>query len=371
MKEIWAINMSPSAEKTIVLHVGRHKTGTTSIQRAFKNNHLNLKKRGLLYPKSLPGCHSAFLIDAFGDPERHPVHGRFGRTSEKILADSEARLKKIRHEIRHFEGDRIVFSGEDAGTSLTVPHLERLQATIRDICGADVKYKILYFSRDPLSRAESGIQQLIKANGMTEEDARDFQMQGGGKRYAQIYDTYAEAFGEDSVEFHSYEVGRSHPDGLIAYFMNTIGVSFIGLKSLTNRTNTSISGEVLMFLSWLYEGPRVSPDRSGRLQFRATRAPINEQDKAILFSLQGERATFLSAKDKQQIWDVVSDDMAFLKNRFGIEYDPPAGRTVPSNILFGPTFLKNLEAALPELNSELRAEFLQFLQTHGHLTASP
>ncbi|MFY0659607.1 MAG: hypothetical protein JXR15_03875 [Shimia sp.] len=356
-----------SKKKTIVLHVGRHKTGTTSIQRTCKANHLNLKKRGVLYPKTLPGCHSAFLIDAFGDPDKDPIFARLGRTPKQIREQTKERLSNIRREIRHFDGEKIVFSGENAGTGLTVPHLEKLKATMHNLCGEEPAYKVLYFTRDPLGRAESGIQQLIKANGMTEEDARSFQLQGGGKRYQKIYETYAEAFGDDAVQFYSYEVARSHPEGLISYFMNTIGVSSEGLKDTSKQTNTSISGEVLKFLSWLYEGPRLSPQGGARMQFRTPRAPISDTDRLALFDLKGEKASFLSEADSQQIWDSVTEDMAFLKARFGISYEPPKDCMPPEGNLFSSQFLENLETVLPTLNDALRAEFVRFIETETHL----
>ena len=362
--------MSPSSEKmTVVLHVGRHKTGTTTIQSVFKTNIMHFREHGLLYPKCLPACHSGFFLKAFGEVAKHPVHGRFGLSQAQIRADAQEMLKNIRKEVRHFDGDKILFSGEDAGTCLLVPHLERLKKTMRDICGEEPNYRILYFTRDPVSRAESGLQQLIKANGMTEEDARGFQIEGGGKRYKEIYETYAKVFGDEAIEFYSYEVARAHSDGLIGYFLGVLGLSIDGVRNLETRTNTSISGEVLKFLSWLYEGPRVSPAGARLLQNRGTRAPITDRDRRVLFSLTGEKATFFSTDQRKQGWDAVADDMAFLKQRFDIEYAPPSGNTHTTDRLFGQTFKENLEAALPDLNVELRAAFEDFMKNHDHTAA--
>ncbi len=353
-----------SKKKTVILHVGRHKTGTTTIQSVFKTNIVNFRKRGLHYPKCLPACHSSFFLKAFGEAAKHPVHGRFGLSQAQIRADAQEMLKNIRKEVRHFDGDKILFSGEDAGTCLLVPHLELLKKEMRHICGEEPNYRILYFTRDPVSRAESGLQQLIKGNRMTEEDALEFQLEGGGKRHKTVYEIYAEAFGDKAVEFYSYEAARAHPGGLAAFFLDKLDLSIDGLNNAEARRNTSISGEVLKFLSWLYEGPRVSPAGGRRLQYRDTRAPVTDHDRAVLFNLAGATATFLSADDRQKIWDVVADDMAFLKERFGIEYTPPKERSVAKENLFGPNFRRNLEAALPELNSDLRTAFETFLKTY-------
>ena len=353
-----------ATKKTIILHIGRHKTGTTSIQGTFKANIQRLRERGVFYPKSLSGCHSAFLIDAFSHvAERHPVHNKTGRTRAQIQNDTKDRLSKIRGELHHFHGDKVVFSGEDACMSLREPDLRHLKATMQDLCGEDIDFKVLLYTRDPIARAESGTQQLIKANQLTEEDARIFALRGDGKRYRAIYDTYAAVFGDKAIEFRSYEVACSKD--LIKDFFSAIDVSPDDLKPLKRPQNERISAEVLRFLSWLYEGPRVSMSPAPQ-QHRKTRAPLSPEEKQLLFGIKGAWPRFFSYAEQMQIWEEVAEDMRFLQERFGITYEPPqASEDEEEPKLFGPTFMTGLEQAFPHLNAALQNEVKRFLREQG------
>jgi len=81
-----------------IIHIGQHKTGTTSIQNFLRNKRRGLAKEGLYVPDSLVGCDnpSHFLLNVYS------LHkNRFSSTKEKLLAtnppeyfvDLEARLR--------------------------------------------------------------------------------------------------------------------------------------------------------------------------------------------------------------------------------------------------------------------------------------
>ncbi|RMF60396.1 MAG: hypothetical protein D6746_06955 [Bacteroidetes bacterium] len=88
--------------KTIFLHIGTHKTGTTSLQQFFARTASRLAREGVLYPRTgrterLPWAHHGLAWSFLG------WRGRRGRQQGDAL----------RREIEAWEGDRVLISCED------------------------------------------------------------------------------------------------------------------------------------------------------------------------------------------------------------------------------------------------------------------
>lgn len=348
--------------QTVVLHIGRHKTGTTSIQATMRNNHRLLKEQGVLYPRSLPACHSAFFVNSFcRNPERHPVHNRARLTRQQIRENAKEKQKSVAREIRQFPGEKVVMSGEDACTVLQSADVEKLKAFFDAACPDPVAYHVLLYTRHPVSRAQSGVQQLIKGNRILLEEARGFHLKGGGKKYQNIYDTYAPAFSGHRIEFRSFETAMASPHRLMGDFFETVGVNWQDRQLVELRRNESISHEILLFLSSLYMGPR-SPEDGPIHQNRACRVDVSEKDKAQLFNIKGAVPELLSFEDKQTVWNNSQDDIAFLADKFGICYDPPVPMPDRPHDAFGRQFQSEVDRVLPLLDPPLAAALAQFVE---------
>ena len=86
--------------RTVILHIGIHKTGTSSIQDAFAGGRAALRAAGILYPASLPANHSHFLYNAFSAaPERYHANIAHGRGRAEVAADVARVLAALRAEI--------------------------------------------------------------------------------------------------------------------------------------------------------------------------------------------------------------------------------------------------------------------------------
>ncbi|MHB8138288.1 MAG: hypothetical protein ACYDGO_07845 [Smithellaceae bacterium] len=87
-KEYMYINNIESRNMRTVVHIGQHKTGTTSTQHYLKNNRVELAKNGLYVPDSLVGYDnpSHFILNVYSLAEN-----RYSPMKEKLLAinDSE------------------------------------------------------------------------------------------------------------------------------------------------------------------------------------------------------------------------------------------------------------------------------------------
>lgn len=353
------MSIEPSVS-TVVLHIGRHKTGTSSIQETLARSHKYLRQCRVLYTNRLPMCHSGFFVNAFADhPENNPVHNRIGRSRKQIEEEVTQNLQELRQEIRETSADTVIFSGEDACSSLSAAGVLRMKNTF-DALYKPQRYRILMYTRDPISFARSAIQQNVKANGTTLADAKRFFGLGGALRYAEVYRKYSDVFGTEALEFRSFESGVAEPEGLVSGFFRHLCIPTEGISM--RRVNESICSEVVHFMSWLVETDPATANEAVMLpQNRKTRVPVTQEDKAALFSLHGSSGQFLSNEEQGKLWEAVSDDMAFLEQTVGIRYFPPQAGA-PQEPMFGSDFMTQLQYIFQKLSSPVQKEMLFFLE---------
>lgn len=347
--------MTDEGKKTVVLHIGRHKTGTSSIQQTFAANPGILRRQGLLYPASLPVNQSGFFIDAFSpDPWRHPNNRRFNLSREALQQRVATQFRDFRAEVADFSGDRIVLCAEDACT-LGFESVARIRKTFDDILMPD--YRVVLYTRHPVSYASSAIQQNVKGNGLTIEDAKRIHLAGGGKRYSEIVDAYARVFGHDAVTLRSFEAAVKEKTNVVNDFSDVLGMDATGLEM--RFANESIAAEIVHFISWLYVGPRVSEGRP--TWNRETRVPVSGPDRARLHAVKGAKAELLDQDEIDEVWRSVSGDMAFLRETYGISYSKPEKSPGSPAKIFQPDFMGRISGILPRLAEPLQAELKRFL----------
>jgi hypothetical protein len=112
----------------IFLHIGTHKTGTTSLQKLFHDNRILLKRIGYLYPAT--GCflcgHHLLAWDILSQAPLSFQTGEWLEASWSSSQDSSFYLKStgkrirktnlwqdLEQEIQDFKGDNIILSSED------------------------------------------------------------------------------------------------------------------------------------------------------------------------------------------------------------------------------------------------------------------
>lgn len=348
--------------KTIVLHIGLHKTGTSSIQATLKHNQELLRERGVLYPGFLPANHSQFFINAFSSrAEHYHANRRQGLGAAAIAGRAAEQMDRLGRALTRFGGSTILLSAEDAST-LQAPEVAQARSkldALAETVGVKTNYRVLLYTRNPAAFVSSAMQENVKGNGMRLDDSRELHIRNASGRYRRIHDAWAAAFGSDAVSFRCFETACGVPGGLIGDFLHTIGIPPEGIEH--RLTNEGISDEVTEFLSSLYLPG--SGAGHGRLQDCAMRIELTPEDRDALFALRGSKGGLLSLADQIRTWDVVADDMHFLQAQFGITYArPEAGRIAPGE-KFAAAFLHDLAQALPRLSVPAREALLHYLLT--------
>ncbi len=99
--------------RTILIHCGQGKTGTTAIQRYMAKNRQQLAKQGILFPRS-PGRRRHSLLSLFGLSDERMIQ-MDAWNLQKFNSPSELReylSANLPDELRKNRSDKVVFSDE-------------------------------------------------------------------------------------------------------------------------------------------------------------------------------------------------------------------------------------------------------------------
>jgi hypothetical protein len=150
-----------SKGKHLVLHIGMHKTGSSSLQRMFLLNHRWFNKNKIFYPLAYEN-HSSLVVPAYKvklDDYPHAVALACSRSQQKlnILKNS---CNKILSDVFSlpWEGT-VVLSGEDISSALTN---EEKYLLLCDVSKYYDKISIIAFVRPPASWIKSTIVQEMR-----------------------------------------------------------------------------------------------------------------------------------------------------------------------------------------------------------------
>lgn len=206
-------------DKTIYLHVGHYKTGTSAIQAFLSDNAENLARCGYLYPtsgrpRSAPTNHAHLSLSLARDYGFTPP-AWYGAS----LSSGEV-YSQLHTEIANSSLNKIIISSEEfLQLALRNNHLEALSALRAQLRGYDVN--VLLYIREPLSLLKSWYNEVNKGPNATANFPTfakmvkpDFLSQKA------IADRFAEVFGADKLHVMTYRrVGNAHLDA----FMKTVG----------------------------------------------------------------------------------------------------------------------------------------------------
>lgn len=203
-----------SEKPHLVLHIGMHKTGTTSLQWFFVLNRLLLRLWGIDYPKAYNASgrrlakHNDLFHAISHEKDFNCAHPVLGPSSERVKAIA-ARLKPRRVTLLSAEG----LSGESPAFAKAFAPL-RDQADVRVVCF--------------LRRQDDWVQSFYKQMVLSLEvrESRDFVgfLEAESTRmhldYLQLLSWWAEAFGERAIRVAIYPPSA----GILPAFLDAAGL---------------------------------------------------------------------------------------------------------------------------------------------------
>lgn len=206
--------------KKLFLHLGFHKTATSSFQRTCMNNREVIERKGYHFPyfsckfKSEIDNHSIPLFSLFSDnPELYHINIKW---SVKSAVDLNVTYKNQLDKILS-ENDNVILSGEDVSI-LNVKNLSALKLFIESY-GFEIVPLCLV--RSPYSFHCSVTQEIIKGGQYVPID--------GFRSQLFKINNIIEVFGK-SIRFIPFSRACKHPLGPVGYLFENIGIDSACLK---------------------------------------------------------------------------------------------------------------------------------------------
>lgn len=226
-----------------IVHVGVHKTGTSSIQRVLSRHRPELLTQGFLYPRFSPNHYD--INTAFRDDplNYHMVRGRGLKTEEEVEELRARVLGSIQDEVQSTQAPKLLICSEDI-SSLDAPALMRFRDWLDSI--GVVKKTMIIYVRDHISFWESQVQQHVKGGAVL-----DIEQETRVLHKVRLYRPYVEAldevFGHDNVRVNVFSPSRLIGGDVILDFAAKIGLDVTGMEML--RANESLSRDAMLFLN--------------------------------------------------------------------------------------------------------------------------
>lgn len=319
---------------TVYLHIGVHKTGTTSIQATLFKNRIQLRNHAINY-LAISQNHSETLYPLVCDnPHLYHVNRSVGiDTEEKAASRNAAVDKALRHELETNTCSRLVISGEDL-IQLTPGGIERLKQKLLPFAAG---FRVVVYVREPYAFINSAFQQRLRAGFTYEQLIANPPL----PRYRRIR-KFIQIFGREHVDIRVFEPTRFVNGDLISDFLAAVGADPDLAKTLEIlRVNQALCHEAALLLNEANKRhPRgqdglANPDRAADLP----------QWLAIVVGerFQCPSAVFAAAQPK------LADDLQWLHTVIGEPvFTTPAQREEPAPSWNGET-LTSLSSLINDL----------------------
>ena len=242
-------------KKTIILHIGPPKTGSTSIQDLMANNWESLNHAGILYPNT-----SRFLDGSCYQVKRpEGIRETCGpMNSHQFLAwsllnevenfEAKSCWDSLLKEINDFTGDTVVISSE-AFSRLNRPQIEFVKEAL-----SSFEIKIIAYDRQVLPLQLSHYTQHVKM-GRCSTSFRTFIKNNpfNTLEYSTMVDTWSEVFEDSSIHTKNFDnlIGNLETDFLKFIGLSEEQIERIPIKGIKNKSPSPSIIRLLCTINWL------------------------------------------------------------------------------------------------------------------------
>lgn len=229
---------TPGGRRTVVLHAGLPKTGTTAIQSALRD----YDDGSTVYATLGPANHSVLFHTLFGD-DHHWAHWQRIGLSEAEHQDLVDKYRSALEEQLSRKSSRIIFSAEK------IPSMKKgAIARIRDYFNSkSFDIQVIVFVREPLAWTASLVQEQIKhAHFPDKFIEREIPLRS---LWREQIDNLISVFGKETVSIHRYEraVSAEYSGDVVQYLIDHLGLTE-SLRKPDGSVNKSLSEEALKVL---------------------------------------------------------------------------------------------------------------------------
>lgn len=234
MKRFWK---TKKTGKTLFLHIGLQKTGTTSIQTFLTQNRSQLGEYGFVYPD--PAV-SRFGMDNMNHGHLSMSLSGYWRETGYQLSQEEAwgELANLYYE----SNGNLLVSHEGLSTPQIIPYIPFIRKKLK---GISVKVVIYLRTQDVF------VQSVYKER-LKSDETREFQQAFEHGDYPRLLDFYSilchwrKCVGINNVIVRPFERGQLFNGNVVEDFLQVVGAGEIrGLKRISRNENQTMNRDVL------------------------------------------------------------------------------------------------------------------------------
>ena len=225
----------PTNHKTLYLHIGSEKTGTTSIQVALTTYSEALRQyHGVYYPVRTP---------LFLDTAHFPLIGGFLEPDELDFVPPPRRLSiaDVRQSLQLLAAEKchsMILSTEHFSSRLPFSKLAILKDILKEAL-PDYSVKIIYYVRSQPSLHCSRISTFVKAFGTDWPKPKDIKSDDRYYNYLHVASEWAREFGRENIQVLNFHQGDA-----VSMFAAATGIELpLGSRSQQFFENSSLSYE--------------------------------------------------------------------------------------------------------------------------------
>lgn len=300
----------------IYIHIGVHKTGTTSIQATFYNNRRQLRRHDVNY-LNIAENHSYRLYPLFCDaPHKYIQNLRAGIDTEAKAARKNAATERaLRRALKANRWSGIVISGE-ALSNLSPAGVGRLKAALAPYAA---RFRIVAYVRDPYSYMTSAFQEHLREGA----DYDQLIAKPPLPHYRARLSRFIDVFGRDQVDIRIFDPAHFVGGDLITDFLSAIEADpAIAADLKVIRRNEGLSLEA----AWLIKAANKLHPRPEKIRGNPARAVKLPH---VLAALPGRRFG-LPAQAYAKVAPAVEKDLQWLHGVLGRTVFSPTPPTAPS-----------------------------------------
>ena len=233
------------ASKTLYLHIGRPKTGTSALQAFLSANENELKRRNILYPKAPTHKRAASGQTTAGNGAFISLH------LDGSKADvTNKHWESFVEQLDYWHGPMVLSSERFANRAkIQLPILiEKAKQFGRPV-------KIVVYLRPQLEALASAYSEMIKRQKFTEGVTKFYESDPSRFQYLPFMRMLETVAGKENLLVRPYAKDAFLNGSLFDDFLNLIGVhdseSFVSPEKFVNRSLSQLEGELLRKLNAL------------------------------------------------------------------------------------------------------------------------
>lgn len=282
--------------KEVILHIGLHKTGSTSIQKALKG----YNKDGVKTIGFEEENHSAPMYTIFSE-NRYEYHiwKRAAQNKNQINEHRQTYLKILTNHVCDKSKEKLIISGED----MSILSAEEKHKLIKFFIKFDISVKVIAYVRSPLDWATSVYQQIAQGGELREKIATNYE-------YA--LKPFLELLGKDNIHVFSFNDVQKNYHSIVNHFSNVLKIKLPDV----NRQNESLTVFQLALIYSLYSIKLQTNEDYHRYITRAKIVDVIREYRCEgLASKKIDKKYFVPLLD-----DMIKKDEEWLRDNFDIRF---------------------------------------------------